>query len=223
MNRRLLLLALCQGFFLTNNVTFIAINGLVGLSAGAERLDGDAAGHRLRRRRRAVSPGWWRGTSAPGAAGARSSSACVVAMASTALCAWAALSQQLLAAGRRRPSLAGYYNANAGLYRFAATELVAPAFKERAISWVLAGGILGAVAGPNLAQLRRATRCRSPFAGAYAGARRRRAAVAGDALVHPLPAAAAAERRPRRAGRCARSRASRCSSSPSSPARSATA
>ena len=31
MNRQLLLLALCQGFFLTNNVVFIAINGLVGL------------------------------------------------------------------------------------------------------------------------------------------------------------------------------------------------
>ena len=31
MNRHLLLLALCQGLFLTNNVTFIAINGLVGL------------------------------------------------------------------------------------------------------------------------------------------------------------------------------------------------
>ena len=31
MNRALLLLALCQGFFLTNNVVFIAINGLVGL------------------------------------------------------------------------------------------------------------------------------------------------------------------------------------------------
>ena len=32
MNLRLLLLTLCQGFFLTNNVTFIAINGLVGLA-----------------------------------------------------------------------------------------------------------------------------------------------------------------------------------------------
>jgi predicted MFS family arabinose efflux permease len=63
--------------------------------------------------------------------------------------------------------LAGYYNANAGLYRFAATEIVAPAFKERAISWVLAGGIIGAVAGPNLAS---ATRDYWPvaFAGAYA-------------------------------------------------------
>ena len=32
MNRNLWLLTLCQGLFLTNNVTFIAINGLVGLS-----------------------------------------------------------------------------------------------------------------------------------------------------------------------------------------------
>ena len=32
MNRHLLLLALCQGLFLTNNVTFIAVNGLVGLA-----------------------------------------------------------------------------------------------------------------------------------------------------------------------------------------------
>ena len=29
---KLLLLVLCQGLFLTNNVTFLAINGLVGLS-----------------------------------------------------------------------------------------------------------------------------------------------------------------------------------------------
>ena len=32
MNVQLALLILCQGFFLINNVTFIAINGLVGLS-----------------------------------------------------------------------------------------------------------------------------------------------------------------------------------------------
>ena len=31
MNKPLLLLAFCQALFLTNNVTFIAINGLVGL------------------------------------------------------------------------------------------------------------------------------------------------------------------------------------------------
>ena len=63
--------------------------------------------------------------------------------------------------------LAGYYNANAGLYRFAATEIVAPEFKERAISWVLAGGIIGAVAGPNLARVTR-NLLSTEFAGAYA-------------------------------------------------------
>ena len=31
MNRNLWLLALCQGFLLTNNIAFVAINGLVGL------------------------------------------------------------------------------------------------------------------------------------------------------------------------------------------------
>ena len=61
---------------------------------------------------------------------------------------------------------AGYYNANASLYRFAATELVAPSMKEKAISWVLAGGILGAFVGPNLAAAARDA-LPQPFAGAY--------------------------------------------------------
>ncbi len=165
MNFQLLLLALCQGLLLTNNVTFIAINGLVGLSlapvpwmatlpvagyvAGGSLCASLVARHqRAYGRRRAFQLGL------------------LVAMASTALCAWAASSHNfwLLVAATM---VAGYYNANAALYRFAATELVEPAFKERAISWVLAGGILGAVVGPNLAS---ATRDALPvaFAGAYA-------------------------------------------------------
>jgi MFS family permease len=165
LNFQLLLLALCQGLFLTNNVTFIAINGLVGLAlapapwmatlpvagyvAGGALCAPLVAKHQRKfGRRRAFQLGL------------------LVAMGSTALCAWAASSHQfwwLVAA----TMIAGYYNANAALYRFAATELVAPAYKERAISWVLAGGILGAVVGPNLAS---ATRDALPvaFAGAYA-------------------------------------------------------
>lgn len=165
MNFQLLLLTLCQGLFLTNNVTFIAINGLVGLAlapvpwmatlpvagyvAGGALCAPLVAKHQRHfGRRRAFQFGL------------------LVAMGSTALCAWAASSHQfwwLVAA----TVIAGYYNANAALYRFAATELVTPAYKERAISWVLAGGILGAVAGPNLAS---ATRDALPvaFAGAYA-------------------------------------------------------
>jgi MFS family permease len=165
MNRALLLLTLCQGFFLTNNVAFIAINGLVGLAlapsawlatlpvtayvAGGALFAGLVARHqRAWGRRRAFQVGL------------------AVAIASTALCAWSALHHQfwLLVAATM---LAGYYNANAGLYRFAATEIVAPEFKERAISWVLAGGILGAVAGPNLARVTR-NLLATEFAGAYA-------------------------------------------------------
>ena len=165
MNLHLLLLTLCQGLFLTNNVTFIAINGLVGLSlapspwmatlpvtgyvAGSALCAGLVARHqRAWGRKRAFQAGL------------------CVAILSTGLCAYAAVTHQFwLLVGATM--LAGYYNANAGLYRFAATEIVAPAFKERAISWVLAGGIIGAVAGPNLAS---ATRDYFPvaFAGAYA-------------------------------------------------------
>lgn len=164
MNRHLLLLALCQGLFLTNNVAFIAINGLVGL---------------------ALAPAGWMATlpvtgyvvgSALAAMPVARLQARVgrkpafqigllVAMASAALCAWAAYSRDfwLLVAAT---VLAGFYAANASLYRFAGPELVAPSHKERAVSWVLAGGILGAFAGPNLAQY---TRQALPveFAGVY--------------------------------------------------------
>ena len=173
MNLNLLLLTLCQGLFLTNNVSFMAINGLVGLSlapspwmatlpitgyvAGGALCASLVARHqRAWGRRRAFQAGT------------------LVAILSSALCAYAASTHQfwLLVAAT---VLAGYYNANAGLYRFAATELAAPRYKERAISWVLAGGIIGAVAGPNLAS---ATRDALPvaFAGAYA-------ALVGVALI----------------------------------------
>jgi predicted MFS family arabinose efflux permease len=62
--------------------------------------------------------------------------------------------------------VAGYYNANAGLYRFAAAELAVPSWREKAVSLVMAGGLIGAVLGPNLAQHTR-TLMSVPFAGAY--------------------------------------------------------
>jgi len=164
MNPQLLLLTFCQGLFLTNNVTFIAINGLVGLALAPQAwmatlpVCGYVAGGALfaplvARHQRAW--GRKRGFQL----------GLVAAMFSCALAAWAASTQQfwwVVVA----TVLAGYYNANAGLYRFAATELVAPAFKERAISWVLAGGIMGAVTGPNLAKASKDLLVQ-PFAGAY--------------------------------------------------------
>lgn len=164
MNRKLFLLTLCQGLFLTNNVTFIAINGLVGL---------------------ALAPFGWLATLPVTAyvVGAALSTApvarsqrhlgrkrsfqigLIVAAVSAGICAWAAASQQfwLLVTAT---FIAGYYSANASLYRFAAPELVAPGYKEKAISLVLAGGIVGAVVGPNLANATRGL-FPTPFVGAY--------------------------------------------------------
>jgi MFS family permease len=164
MNRPLLLLALCQGLFLSNNVTFMAINSLVGLSLAPAAwmatlpIAGYVAGGALAaplvaRHQRAFGR---RRTFQLGLG---------VAMVAAAVCAWAVVSRNfwLLSAAT---VLAGYYSANASLYRFAAAELVGPSMKEKAISWVLAGGILGALVGPNLATAARDS-LSQPFAGAY--------------------------------------------------------
>ncbi len=46
--------------------------------------------------------------------------------------------------------LIGSYQAFAQYYRFAAADVASDDFKSRAISWVIAGGVIAAVAGPNL-------------------------------------------------------------------------
>ncbi len=149
LNKNLVLLIICQGLFLTNNVTFIAINGLVGLS---------------------LSPASWMATlpvMGYVVGGAFSTSivaktqnyfgrkisfqlGLLVAVFSALLCAYAASTRNfwLLVCGT---FIAGYYSANGQLYRFAAAELTVASQRDKAVSWVLAGGILGAVVGPNLA------------------------------------------------------------------------
>src|SRR3989339_25597 len=184
MNRNLWLLAVCQGLFLTNNVVFIAINGLVGLS---------------------LAPLGWMATlpvmgyvvggalSTP--LGARTQSAfgrkgsfqfgLLVALGSSLLCYWAATQHNfwLLVSAT---VIAGYYSANGQLYRFAAAELAAPDFREKAVLL----GLAGRAAGPHPAQplpqsAGRAVRRRLPVAGGGG------AAVHVHHGVHDVPAAAA--------------------------------
>jgi predicted MFS family arabinose efflux permease len=163
-NRNLWLLALCQGLFLTNNVVFIAINGLVGLQLApfgwmaTLPVMGYVVGGALATPLVARSQTLW-GRKVSFQIGL------AVGAASAALCAWAAFRGDfwLLCAAT---VVAGYYSANGGLYRFAAAELSAPDYREKAVSLVLAGGLLGAVAGPNLASATR-TLFPVPFAGAY--------------------------------------------------------
>ena len=164
MNRNLWLLALCQGLFLTNNVALIAINGLVGLT---------------------LAPFGWMATlpvmayvvggamSTPLVAHTQSrfgrrvsfQMGLIVAFASACVAAWAVLDKNfwLLVSAT---VVAGYYSANGQLYRFAAAELVPTPQRERAVSLVLAGGLIGAIAGPNLAARTRGL-LEVPFAGAY--------------------------------------------------------
>ena len=47
----------------------------------------------------------------------------------------------------------GVYMSGQGFYRFAATDMASDAFKPKAISYVMAGGLLSAVVGPQLVKL----------------------------------------------------------------------
>lgn len=49
--------------------------------------------------------------------------------------------------------LVGGYQAFAQYYRFAAADAASADFKSRAVSWVIAGGVVAAIAGPNIARL----------------------------------------------------------------------
>jgi predicted MFS family arabinose efflux permease len=89
----------------------------------------------------------------------------LVALLSAGLGAWAVLSQSfwLLVTAT---VVAGYYSANGQLYRFAAADLCAPDYREKAVSLVMAGGLIGAIIGPNLA-IQTKSLFGIPFAGAY--------------------------------------------------------
>jgi MFS family permease len=49
--------------------------------------------------------------------------------------------------------LVGAYSGFAGYYRFAAADIASDAFRSRAISWVVAGGVVAAVAGTNIVRV----------------------------------------------------------------------
>jgi MFS family permease len=160
----LALLTLCQGLFMTNNVAFIAINGLVGLSLApfgwmaTLPVMGYVVGGALSTGLVARSQAKW-GRRVAFQIGL------AVAFGSALLCAYAVISRNfwLLCFATL---VAGYYNANAALYRFAAAELAGPSGRDKAVSWVLAGGLIGAVIGPNLAVWARDA-LPAPFAAVY--------------------------------------------------------
>ncbi len=164
MNRNLVLLSACQALLLTNNIIFIAINGLIGFSLAPvgwmatipvmAYVVGGALSTPLVARTQSA---WGRKVSFQ--------IGLAVALVSVLACAYAIVAQSfwLLVAAT---VVAGYYNANGQLYRFAAAELADPGYREKAVSMVLAGGLIGAVLGPNIAT-RTKSLTATPFVGAY--------------------------------------------------------
>ena len=62
--------------------------------------------------------------------------------------------------------VSGIYMSANGFYRFAAVDTASEAFRPKAISWVMAGGLLSAVVGPQLVKVT-ADEMAVPFLGSY--------------------------------------------------------
>jgi MFS family permease len=148
--RNVFLLACCQALLLTNGVTLISIGALAGYAlAGNKALATLPTTAAVIGAALAAFPasllmrrvGWRNGFLTGGVFGLIGS---VVA----ALAIWAG-SFWLLCAGTL---LLGIYNAFGQYYRFAAADAAIPAWKPRAISLVLAGGLLGGVIGPEVSK-----------------------------------------------------------------------
>lgn len=61
----------------------------------------------------------------------------------------------------------GVYQSSQGFFRFAAADTASDAFKPKAISWVLAGGLASAFIGPGVVHMSSDMLAPIPFAGAY--------------------------------------------------------
>ena len=161
------LLAVMQALLLTNNVTLVAVSGLAGFALSPDKalatlpvtgyVLGAAAASMLAAalmRRKGRRFGY-----SVGAA---------MAIAGALLAAWAVSvgNLWLLACAT---FLTGVFNAFGASYRFAAADVAdsfRPGFKARAISLVLAGGIVGGIIGPELSIFTR-TMLPAMFAGSY--------------------------------------------------------
>jgi len=93
--------------------------------------------------------------------------ATLLGMAGGGLCSYAILHLRfdLFALGG---FMLGMFNGFGNYYRFTAADSVAPELKSRAIAMVLAGGVIAAIVGPNLANFTRDSIDHASFAGSYA-------------------------------------------------------
>lgn len=164
--RNVFLLAICQALFMSGNSLVLTTTALVGLALAADKwlatlplglqflaitATAVPAAHIMKQMGRRA--GFLLGVAFGAAGGALSTYAIVRA------------DFTLFAAGG---VLLGIYGSFAQYYRFAAAESAAPQFRSQAISLVMAGGVLAAVAGPNIANFSKDLIGAAPFAGSYA-------------------------------------------------------
>jgi MFS family permease len=148
--RNVWLLSACQALLLTNAVTLIAVSALAGhmLAANKAYATVPATFYVLGSWASTVPASYWmkhvgrRGGFLTGGSFA-------IAGAAVATAAMALGSLAMLCAGT---FLFGIYNAFGQYYRFAAADAAPPDFKAKAISFVLAGGLVGGIVGPTVSR-----------------------------------------------------------------------
>jgi MFS family permease len=152
--RQISLLAICQALLYVNNVTLISINGLAGLALSPTPIYATLpitayiVGSALTTVPASLAMARWGRR-----AGFMFGAAMGIVGTSTAALGMLTGSFALLCLGT---FCTGIYNAFAQYLRFAAVDVADaydPALRERAISWVLAGGIAGGLIGPELSKI----------------------------------------------------------------------
>ena len=160
-----LLLALCQALLLVNAVTLVAVGALAGYALADNKVFATlpatvyvigsalstfpASLYMKRVGRRA---GFLTGA-AFGLAGSVITTVAIATGSFATLCAGT--------------FLFGIYNAFGQYYRFAAADAAEPSFKAKAISYVLAGGLVGGIFGPEISKHTRGL-FETPYLGSYA-------------------------------------------------------
>ncbi|MBI4190230.1 MAG: MFS transporter [Betaproteobacteria bacterium] len=159
------LLSGCQALLLTNNSILIATNGLAGYALAADKalatlpVTAYVVGAALTTmpasllmRRLGRRAGFTLGA--------------VFGIVGALICAYAAFAYSfwMLCAGSL---VLGIYNATAQYYRFAAADSASADFKTRAISLVLAGGIIGGILGPETSKVTKDLIAQAAFTGSF--------------------------------------------------------
>ena len=164
-HRNVLLLACCQALLLTNAVTLIAISALAGFSLTEHKALATlpSAAYVVGSALSTLPASFWmkrvgrrNGFLTGGVFGLAGSVIASLAM------AWASFA--LLCVGT---FVLGIYNAFGQYYRFAAADVAEPAFRAKAISYVLAGGLVGGILGPEVSKYTRDL-VTTPYLASYA-------------------------------------------------------